>query len=375
MICRNSGSSVAALQQHDERAGADAAHADDLARPVDDLEPLEQVPGDPAAGCAGTPRTPGGSPPRSPRGPTPYVAYSSRRGTTTGGALAMRRTPSTTSVSLERAWRLVRECALWLLRLPWPLGILGGRRSFSFVPCRPSPCRGCPCCTEAGWAAVVVAELFGLADAWSGARETYCSGFTNNGEGGITQGATENIFSISNATSKVVGQPQLPLWHPGTVEKVRPSHRGASAWNLRVQRAVLREPRCRLPAWVLLDVHRCFRKLAIDLQLVHLRALHRRRVERLAQNDAAARTALGISRAVGRKERPRRRVRSSEREDRLSPGANEPAAATRSAREQPGRFLRSRHHGAGPEQLWTASRRRLQPGRPHRRAQRLRHLL
>jgi hypothetical protein len=31
------------------------------------------------------------------------------------------------------------------------------------------------------------------------------TGFTNNGEGGITQGATENIFSISNATSKVSG--------------------------------------------------------------------------------------------------------------------------------------------------------------------------
>ena len=31
------------------------------------------------------------------------------------------------------------------------------------------------------------------------------TGFTGNGEGGITQGATENIFSISNATSKVSG--------------------------------------------------------------------------------------------------------------------------------------------------------------------------
>jgi len=31
------------------------------------------------------------------------------------------------------------------------------------------------------------------------------TGFTGNGEGGITQGATENIFSISNATSKTVG--------------------------------------------------------------------------------------------------------------------------------------------------------------------------
>jgi outer membrane receptor protein involved in Fe transport len=31
------------------------------------------------------------------------------------------------------------------------------------------------------------------------------SGFSGNGEGGITQGATENIFSISNATSRVAG--------------------------------------------------------------------------------------------------------------------------------------------------------------------------
>jgi hypothetical protein len=35
---------VAALQQHDERARADAADADDLARHVDDLEALQQVP-------------------------------------------------------------------------------------------------------------------------------------------------------------------------------------------------------------------------------------------------------------------------------------------------------------------------------------------
>ena len=34
---------VAALQQHDERPRADAADADDLARHVDHLEPLEQV--------------------------------------------------------------------------------------------------------------------------------------------------------------------------------------------------------------------------------------------------------------------------------------------------------------------------------------------
>ena len=31
------------------------------------------------------------------------------------------------------------------------------------------------------------------------------TGFTGNGEGGITQGATENIFSVSNATTKIVG--------------------------------------------------------------------------------------------------------------------------------------------------------------------------
>ena len=32
------------------------------------------------------------------------------------------------------------------------------------------------------------------------------TGFTGNGEGGITQGATENIFSVSNATSWVKGR-------------------------------------------------------------------------------------------------------------------------------------------------------------------------
>ena len=32
------------------------------------------------------------------------------------------------------------------------------------------------------------------------------TGFSGNGEGGITQGATENIFSVSNATSWVKGR-------------------------------------------------------------------------------------------------------------------------------------------------------------------------
>ena len=35
------------------------------------------------------------------------------------------------------------------------------------------------------------------------------TGFTANGEGGITQGAKENIFSVSNATTKVMGQHNL----------------------------------------------------------------------------------------------------------------------------------------------------------------------
>ena len=35
------------------------------------------------------------------------------------------------------------------------------------------------------------------------------TGYTGNGEGGITQGATENIFSISNATSKIAGRHNL----------------------------------------------------------------------------------------------------------------------------------------------------------------------
>ena len=34
---------VTPLEQDDERARADTAHADDLARHIDDLEPLEQV--------------------------------------------------------------------------------------------------------------------------------------------------------------------------------------------------------------------------------------------------------------------------------------------------------------------------------------------
>jgi Carboxypeptidase regulatory-like domain/TonB-dependent Receptor Plug Domain len=45
------------------------------------------------------------------------------------------------------------------------------------------------------------------------------TGFTNNGEGGITQGATENIFSFSNATSKVAGRHNLRFGIQGQYRK------------------------------------------------------------------------------------------------------------------------------------------------------------
>jgi hypothetical protein len=41
---RSDCSKNAALQQHDERPGADAADTDDLAGEVDDLELLQQMP-------------------------------------------------------------------------------------------------------------------------------------------------------------------------------------------------------------------------------------------------------------------------------------------------------------------------------------------
>ena len=99
---------VAALQQDDERARADAADADDLARHVDDLEPLEQVPAVGLQRRAVGAELASGWRRQSSSEEIPYVAYSSRDGTTIGGWLTMRYSPSTSSPSLESACRLSR---------------------------------------------------------------------------------------------------------------------------------------------------------------------------------------------------------------------------------------------------------------------------
>ena len=55
------------------------------------------------------------------------------------------------------------------------------------------------------------------------------TGFSGNGEGGITQGATENIFSVSNATSWVKGGHNIRFGIQAQFRKYRSADRGAAA--------------------------------------------------------------------------------------------------------------------------------------------------
>ena len=88
--------------------------------------------------------------------------------------------------------------------------------------------------------------------------------------GGITQGATENIFSVSNATSWVQGRHNVRFGIQAQFRRVRPADRGAAARQLHVQRTVHRQSGRRLPARLLLDVHRRVRQLAVELPLADL---------------------------------------------------------------------------------------------------------
>ena len=61
------------------------------------------------------------------------------------------------------------------------------------------------------------------------------------------------------------GPPQRPLRDSGAVPQVRSADRGAAARRLHVQRTVHRQSGRRLPARLLLDVHRRVRQLAVEL--------------------------------------------------------------------------------------------------------------
>ena len=203
------------------------------------------------------------------------------------------------------------------------------------------------------------------------------TGFSGNGEGGITQGATENIFSISNATSWVKGAPQHPLRSPGAVPQVRAPHRGAAARRLHFQRAVHRQPGRRFPARLLLDVHRRVRQLAIDLPLADLRAVHRRQ---LADQSSRSRCRWASGGSIsGRGTRATAsRARSTRR-----PGQDRAITSCRPSCPpqlvpliiNQDNYFPAGHPAEGPEQLGSARRSRLQRQRPDGRADRIRRLL
>ena len=102
---------VAALEQHDERPGADAADTDDLAGDVDDLEPLQQM-----APVVLQRRAVGAELVVDRvldlrRRTCRTLSARSRNGTTIGGWLTIRYWPSTSSASFDSACRLSRVCA------------------------------------------------------------------------------------------------------------------------------------------------------------------------------------------------------------------------------------------------------------------------
>ena len=180
---------------------------------------------------------------------------------------------------------------------------------------------------------------------------------------------------MSNATSWVKGASQRPLRHPGAVPQVRSADRGAAARRLHLQRTVHRQPGRRLPARLLLDLHRRVRQLTLELQLADLRAVHRRQLAGLVAADAADGAALGVPRAVARAEQPGRLVRSGRAARSRSTWCRPTCRRAGPADHQPGQLLSFGHPEEGSQQLRSARRRGLQRQRQDGGPQRLRRLL
>ena len=108
------------------------------------------------------------------------------------------------------------------------------------------------------------------------------TGFSGNGEGGITQGATENIFSVSNATSWVKGRHNIRFGIQAQFRKFEHLTEVPPRGGFTFNGQFTRQPGRRLPARLLLDLHRRIRQLALELQVADLRAVHRRQLAGLA---------------------------------------------------------------------------------------------
>jgi hypothetical protein len=124
------------------------------------------------------------------------------------------------------------------------------------------------------------------------------TGFTGNGEGGITQGATESIFSISNATSWVKGRHNVRFGIQAQFRKydqlTEVPPRGGFTFN---------------------------GQFTLDVPVADLRAVHRRQLADVVDPHPANGAAVGVPGTVARAEQPGRLVRYEDGQDRVQRGA------------------------------------------------------
>ena len=201
------------------------------------------------------------------------------------------------------------------------------------------------------------------------------TGFTGNGEGGITQGATENIFSMSNATSWVKGRHNVRFGIQAQFRKydqlTEVPPRGGFTFNGQFTGSP--SP---TSSW---DTARP----APARSAAHARPTGRRPSRPFIDDNWQVSSALTLQMGlrweylgtVAREEQPGRLVRSGDRQDRVSRGAVQSAGEPGAADHQPGRLLSRGHSEEGSQQLRAASRPRLQRQRQDRASERLRRLL
>ncbi len=201
------------------------------------------------------------------------------------------------------------------------------------------------------------------------------SGFSGQGEGGNTQGATENIYSVSNATSRTFGGHTLRFGMQAqfrTFEHLTDnSTRGNFTFNGNFTGNAVAD-------YLLGYCSTCagrVRRLCRDLQVTNHRAVYRRQLASKRQAEPAARTAMGIPRAVGRAERRGSSVRRRNGQDRVQRAADDDARRAGAARSSTGTLFPRWNPAEGSQQLGASRRRGLQPDRQDGRAFRVRRVL
>ena len=183
------------------------------------------------------------------------------------------------------------------------------------------------------------------------------SGFSGQGEGGNTQGATENIYSVSNATSRTFGGHTLRFGLQAQFRKFEHLTDNSTRGNFTFNGNFTGNSVADYPARLLFDLRRGVRRLAGDLPLPDHRAVHRRQLAGERQAEPPARIAVGIPRAVGGAERRGSRVRRRNRQDRLQRAADDDARRAGAARPPAGALFSRRNPPEGFQQLGTSHRR------------------